>query len=73
MTEKSPVPHKLSLARAWKRLGATLLRWSDPPPVSDDYRHATEDPSSAEGILRDEAAWNSRNSLGGLGGLGDGS
>ena len=51
MTEKSGVPHKLSVLRAWRRLAATFLRWSDPPTTTG------APPKTATVLSRHSCAW----------------
>jgi hypothetical protein len=65
MTDKSRAPHKLSVARVWRRVASTFRRWGDPPATTDDYRRATEDRNRAEQtLLRDERAGESLRDLG---------
>jgi hypothetical protein len=66
MIEESRVPHKLSVARACRRVAAMFRRWSDPPTMTDDYRRATADRNGSEQALqREELAGEALRDLGG--------
>jgi hypothetical protein len=61
MTEKHRVPHKLSVASAYRRVAAKFRRRGD-HRTTDDYQRATDHSEQAP-LRREEAVWR-----GGLGG-----